>query len=155
MSEDKVQYLTQEKLEDLKNEKKILKEETIPGLAKRIDDARQMGDLSENAEYHAAREEMAWAQSRVKQIEAIISDAKVIESNSKGGVVNVGSTIKVKVDGNTKEYMIVGAQEADPLANKISNESPIGMAFLGKKKGDTVEVEVPVGILKYKIIDVK
>ncbi|HYE60072.1 MAG TPA: transcription elongation factor GreA, partial [Candidatus Kapabacteria bacterium] len=131
-------------------------ETKIPGLAQRIDEARQMGDLSENAEYHAAREEMAWAQSRVKELEHILSNAEVIDDQIHvRGVIGVGSSVKVKVKGNVKEFVIVGAQEADPTAGKISNESPLGQAFLGRKKGDRVEVKVPSGIQTYEVMDVK
>ena len=152
--DENVQYVSQSKLDELHEEQKQLRDEKIPTIAKRIDDARQMGDLSENAEYHAAREEMAWAQSRVKELDHIIGNAKLI-SNVSSGVVSVGSKIVVKLNGNKKEYMIVGAQEADPLASKISNESPLGRAFVGKSKGDTVQVGVPAGVQTYKIIEVE
>lgn len=153
---DAVQYITPEKKGELEAELRDLHENKAMELAKRIDDARQMGDLSENAEYHAAREEMAWVQSRIREIEAVLQHATIItDESSAGGVVRVGSTIIVEFHGKKKEYMIVGAQEADPLSGKISNESPLGEAFLGKKKGDSVQVSVPAGIQVYKIIDVK
>lgn len=155
--QEQVQYISVEKQGTFKQELKFLKEEKIPELAKRIDDARQMGDLSENAEYHAAREEMAWAQSRVKEVEYILDHAEVINDASilgKKGVVHVGSVIRVASGGKEKEFTIVGAQEADPGKGKISNESPIGEAFLGKKKGDEVHVKVPAGMQTYTIIDV-
>lgn len=155
MSDD-VQYMSQEKLDALRREIDQLKEEKIPALAKRIDDARQMGDLSENAEYHAAREEMAWAQSQAREIEAIIGIASVITgSGSVSGVIGIGSHLVVKTSATTKEFTIVGPQEANPLAGKISNESPLGQAFLGKRKGDTVEVDVPSGVQTYEIIEVR
>ena len=149
------QYLSQEKLDNLNEELTDLKKNQIPTIAQRIDDARQMGDLSENAEYHAAREEMSWAQTRVQEINGILSDAEVISGDQKSSTVTVGSTIIVKINGDKREYTIVGAQEADPLSGKISNESPLGEAFLGKKKGAKVEVEVPAGIQEYKIVSVK
>lgn len=155
MSND-IQYMSQEKLEALEKELNQLKEEKIPSLAKRIDDARQMGDLSENAEYHAAREEMAWAQSMAKEIEAIIGAASVITAHGGvSGVIDIGSCLVVKTPLTTKEFMIVGPQEADPLAGKISNESPLGQAFLGKRQGDTVQVQAPAGVQTYKIVEVK
>ncbi len=149
------QYMTQQKLDELKAEKNELKSTKIPAIAQRIDDARQMGDLSENAEYHSARDEMAWAQTRIKEVARLIDNAEIIQS-SIDGRVNIGSTIKVKIKVNKqeKEYTIVGAQEADPLSGKISNESPLGSAFLGKKKGDKVDVELPAGVQTYKIIAV-
>ena len=154
---DQTQYMSQEKLDELKKELHHLEVETIPGLAKRIDDARQMGDLSENAEYQTAREDMSWARSHVQELRQIIENSEIIASQtgSKGMTVNLGSTILVKFNDKEKEYTIVGPQEADPLKGKISNESPIGSAFLGKKKGDEVVVQVPVGEIKYKIIEIK
>jgi len=149
------QFLSQQKFDELELERKELKSAKIPELAKRIDDARQMGDLSENAEYHAAREEMAWAQSRVKEIGRILDNAEIIGSKgTKDGIVGLGSIIMVRVNKKEREYTIVGAQEADPLAGKISNESPLGGAFLGKEKGDTIIVEVPAGKQEYKILKV-
>ncbi len=151
-----IQYLSPEKLTQFQDELKNLKEVILLGIAKRIDDARQMGDLSENAEYHMAREEMSWAQSRVQELEFIIQNAVLIDTNVHGGVINLGSSFTVEATNGTKrEYTLVGAQEADPVNGKISNESPIGQAFLGKKKGDLVEVKVPAGIQKYKILKVQ
>lgn len=146
------QYMTKEKIDKLQQELKMLKEEKIPGLAKRIDEARQMGDLSENAEYHAAREDMAWAQTRVKELEYLIDNAEVIsEKDGKSGVVEIGSRIVVSVKGKKKEYTIVGAQEANPVEGRISNESPLGSAFLDRKKGDKVVIQLPAGPQEFKI----
>lgn len=155
MSDDRIQYISPDKLEQLRGELRRLKEDTIPGLAKRIDEARQMGDLSENAEYHAAREEMAWAQSRAKELVAILENVQTFAGGgSQNGIIGLGSAIVVKVRGVKKEFTIVGAQEADPGAGKISNESPLGQAFLGKRKGDTVEIRVPAGTQVYEIVQV-
>lgn len=147
------QYMSQQKLDELAKEREELKQHKIPAIAQRIDDARQLGDLSENAEYHAARDEMAWAQTRIKELQHLIDSAEIIQTNT-SGVIDIGSTIKVKVNKQEKEYSIVGAQEADPLFGKISNESPLGSAFLGKKKGDKVDVTLPAGVQTYKIIAV-
>jgi len=157
MTEDQIQYLSEDKFSELAKELKELKEITIPGLAKRIDDARQMGDLSENAEYHQAREDMAWAQSRVKEIQYILDNFEVIaDDSSTGSIVGINSFITIRSeDGKEKEYSIVGAQEADPALGKISNESPLGNAFFGRKKGETVTVKLPSGEKKFKIINVK
>jgi len=155
MVEDRqIQYMSQDKINELKQEQEHLKKDKIPSLAKRIDDARQMGDLSENAEYHSAREDMAWAQSRVKEIQNILDNAQII-SHISDGVVQIGSTIRVKINRVEKEYTIVGPQEADPLSGKISNESPLGSAFLGKKRGDKVQIALPSGIQEYKIVNVE
>ena len=151
-----IQYMTQDKIDQLKVELNKLQKETIAGLAKRIDDAREMGDLSENAEYHAAREDLAWAQSRVKEINAILDNAQIISTHQTSGkTVNIGAMIIVESGKVKKEYIIVGAQEADPLIGKISNESPLGAAFLGKKTGDKVKVFLPKGEVEYKVIEIK
>lgn len=151
-----IQYLSADKKSALEDELKTLKETKIPDIAQRIDEAKQMGDLSENAEYHDARDQMAWAQSRVLEIEGILHNVEIIpETGSSDGYVRLGSTIVVEVNRKEREYTIVGAQEADPTAGKISNESPLGEAFIDKKKGDKVEVAVPAGTQIYKIISVK
>lgn len=156
MIDEKIEYLSQNKYDELKKELASLKEEKIPSIAKKIDSAKQMGDLSENAEYHAAREEMAWTQSRVKEINGILGNAEIISSDKKSvGSVSIGSKVIVEVNGLKKEYFIVGAQEADPLTRKISNESPLGQSFLGKTKGNSVQVKVPAGVQTYKIIDIE
>lgn len=149
------QYISPEKKLQLEEELRGLRLERMPELAKRIDDARQLGDLSENAEYHAAREEMAWAQSRMKEIQYILDNAEIIEEGSSGDAIGLGSTIIVEFNGIKRELQVVGAQEADPMNGRISNESPLGRAFFGHKKGDKVEVEVPAGIQVYKIVQVK
>lgn len=154
--DEKKQYLTQSKFDELKKELAYLKEEKIMNIAKKIDSAKQMGDLSENAEYHAAREEMAWTQSRAKELDQILSTVEIISTEGGvGNTVNIGSKIDVEVNGATKTYTIVGAQEAEPLARKISNESPLGQAFLGRSKGDTIQVKVPSGVQVYKITDIQ
>jgi len=156
MNTKQTQYLSQTKLDSLKAELTELTKIKIPALANRIDEARQLGDLSENAEYHAAREDMAWVRSRVKEIEYILDSAEIISdsNNDRHGIVSIGSKIQVEINGNKRDYFIVGQQEAEPSVGKISNESPLGMAFIGKKAGDQVEIEVPVGLQVYKIISV-
>ena len=157
MDEDSTQYLSQDKQAALKKELVELRSVKIPQIAKRIDEARQMGDLSENAEYHAAREEMGWAQARAKELEYILDNAKVISQvvGKKQDTVGMGGTIIVSSNGKRKEFTIVGAQEADPSSGRISNESPLGQAFLGKKKGNHVEVRAPSGVQIYEILDIK
>ena len=155
MTDDKIQYVTAEKKELLKKELLELKEYKIPEIAKRIDEAKQMGDLSENAEYHQAREDMSWIQSRVKEIEYVLANADIILSVAGSKTVQIGSQIKVKYNDQKKEFTIVGSQEANPAIGKISNESPLGQAFLGRKEGDKVEIKVPAGVLEYKILEIK
>lgn len=153
--DDSVQYLSADKLVKLQEELKNLREQKIPTLAKRIDEARQMGDLSENAEYHAAREDMSWTQSRVLELEFIIQNAEIISDDRHTGKISIGSTFLVEVNDKKREYTIVGGQESDPINGKISNDSPLGQAFLGKSKGDVVEVKIPAGIQKYKVVSVE
>lgn len=144
-------YLTKEGLKKLEEEYRALKEKTIPDIAARIDDARQLGDLSENAEYHSAKDEMAWAQTRLMDIDVIMRNAQIIVKTSQSDTTVVGSSIVVEWDGREKTFTIVGPAEADPKQGKISNESPLGHAFLGKHTGETVEVEVPDGVRSYRI----
>ena len=157
MTDENTQYISAEKLQEFKDEFKRLRDIRVPEIAKRIDDARQMGDLSENAEYHAAREEMSWTQSRIKELEFILQNAQLITSGGSVGskTVTIGAVIVVEVNGKKREYTIVGAQEADPSMGKISNESPLGQAFLGKKKGEKVSVTVPAGVQVYEILEIK
>jgi transcription elongation factor GreA len=152
--EENIHYLSAESLEELKNEYITLKNTTIPDIAKRIDEAKQQGDLSENAEYHQAREDMAWAQGRLVEVEKIINSAKIIVKQSTG-LVSIGDTISVEVNGKTKEYTIVGPQEINPTKGYISNESPLGEAFLNHKIGDKIEVNVPSGVMVYIIKEIK
>lgn len=156
MDGDSIQYISQEKYEALKQELSHLKIETIPGIAKRIDEARQMGDLSENAEYHSAREEMSWARTREKELSAILDNVSVIDSSVHIGTdsISLGSKVLVDHNGIQKKFTIVGAQEANPAEGNISNESPLGLAFLGHAMGDEVEVKTPAGLQLYRIIDI-
>lgn len=154
MADETIQYISSEQYEKFSLELKELKTEKIPTIAKRIDEARQMGDLSENAEYHSARDEMAWAQTRVKELEHILSTSEIISKPSSSQTIGVGSTIIVEVKGKEKKYTIVGPHEADPLKGLISNESPLGHSFIGKKIKDTVIVHAPAGDQTYKIIDI-
>lgn len=150
-----VQYLSQQKYNQLKEELADIRQNKKPETAKRIDEARQMGDLKENAEYQAAREHMSWLESRAKEIDAILSHAEIVDQTVHSDAVIIGSTVVVEVQGKEKTYMIVGAQEANPLEGKISNESPIGHALVGKKKGETVIVDLPAGKQSYIIKDVR
>lgn len=152
--DENVNYLSAESLEELKKEYQDIKEKSIPDIAKRIDEAKQQGDLSENAEYHQAREDMSWAQGRLAVLEKIIGNAKIIVKQ-KTDVVSVGNTITVEVNGKEKEYTIVGPQEINPAKGLISNESPLGEAFLTHKVGDKIEISVPSGKMIYTIKEIK
>ena len=150
--DENTQYLSEDSLVALKKEYDLLKTKTIPDIAKRIDEAKQQGDLSENAEYHQAREDMSWTQGRVLELEQIINNAKIIKKEIKSGKVSLGTTVTVKIGGGNKSYTIVGQQEADPSKGCISNESPLGNAFIGHEGGDEVEVITPAGKLTYEIV---
>lgn len=119
-------------------------------IAEKIADARSLGDLSENADYDAARDEQGQAETRIAEIEDILLNAEII-SGGKGSKVTVGSKVTLKFGSKTVSYQIVGPVEADPLEGKISNESPLGSALLGKKTGEAVEIETPKGKTKYTI----
>lgn len=149
------QYLSKEGLEKLKEE---LARRTGPlrrEIAARIKEAKEQGDLSENAEYSEAKDAQSTNEGRIQEIQEILDNAVVIGEAGKGGVVSVGSHIRVQHDGDSREYTIVGAAESNPVAGLISNESPIGAAFLGRKKGDKVAVPTPKGVREYKILEVK
>jgi len=122
-------------------------------VAEKIADARDFGDLSENAEYDAAREEQGLLETRIAEIEDIINNADIIKTSRKQ-TIDLGSKVELKIAGKAVSYIIVGPVEADPLAGKISNESPIGMALYGKKVGDSAEITTPKGTVTYKISQV-
>ena len=156
MTNENVQYFTAKGLEDLKNEYIELKDKKIPDIANLIDEAKQQGDLSENAEYDQAKDDMAWAQGRLHEINYLLDHAKVLSSDQeKQDKVMVGNTVVVKNNSSTKSYTIVGPQEASPLQGKISNESPMGGAFLGHKVGDDVIVSTPSGKQTYEILEIR
>lgn len=150
--QDKI-YITKEGLEKLKEELRVLKEEKIPEIAKRIQSAREFGDISENSEYDAAKHEQAVVEGKIKELEDIIKNAQI--SKASADEVGVGSKVKIHVDGNEMELHIVGAMEANPSERKISHSSPIGSALMGKTIGDKVEVEAPIGNVTYTIMEIK
>lgn len=139
------------KLEEELNELKMVKR---PQIIQAIKDAREQGDLSENADYDAARSDQSDLEARIKKLEYMIEHAKIIETDSDEGTVSVGSTIKISYieDDEVEEYQIVGLLEANPFENRISNESPIGKAVLSHKVGDVVSVESPNGSYDVKIL---
>ena len=148
--------VTIEGLKKLKDEYRGLIKIKRPFVAERIKKAREYGDISENAEYDAAREEQAFLEGRIQELEEILRGADVVKDHSKGNsIVAVGSKVKVHMDGAEEEYHIVGTVEADPLNKKISHESPLGIALMGKKIGDVVEYEAPVGKLKFHILEIR
>ena len=148
-------YLTPEGAEKLKAELKELTGPRREELSQRLRSAIQMGDLSENADYHKAKEDQAFLEGRIQEIEAVLRTAVIVEK-TKSDVVTVGSTVTVQEESFDPEaYYVVGAKEADPRSGKISNESPIGRALMGHKVGDVVEAETPGGKLKFKILKIE
>ena len=153
---DEKNYITEEKEQSLIEELKHLKTIKRKEIIERIDEARALGDLSENAEYHQAREEQGRNEDRINQIESILKNSVIVKKHS-SSIAEIGTTIVVK-KGNTNEeivYHLVGSEEADLTQNKISNKSPLGQALFGKKKGDEVSIETPKGLVKYTLIDIQ
>lgn len=155
MSNTKEVYLTESGLAELKKELDYLKLEKRPEVINALKDARALGDLSENAEYDAARNEQAIVESKIAELEAMIDNAIIIK-DVKTDKVTIGTSVKIKYieDGEIEEYAIVGSKEADPFANKISNESPIAKAIMGLSKGTTVSVDSPNGKYDIEIVDI-
>lgn len=147
-------YLTSEGFLKLEEELDELKKVKRPEIIKALKEARAQGDLSENAEYHSARESQGKLEARIKEIEYNLEHAVIIENNN-DGKVTIGSLVTVMYDdGEEEEYSIVGTNEADPFSNKISNESPIAVAIMGKKVGEEASVESPNGSFDVKIVKV-
>jgi transcription elongation factor GreA len=146
--------LTQEGIDELRAELKELISRRGE-IAEAIKLAREQGDLSENAEYHAAKDDHERTESRISEIESILANSEVIQKPKGDSKVQLGSTVKLKTtDGKTKEFQVVGTVEADPLSGKISDESPIGQALLGKKEGEDVEIITPIDTTTYKVADI-
>ena len=157
MREKKI-YLTEEGLQELKKELDELINVKRPENIQAIKEARALGDLSENAEYDAARNEQAEIEGRIAQLEKLLENVSIIdESKQDNGKVNVGSTVEIKYisEDEFEEYQIVGSQEADPFAFKISNESPIAKAVLNRRVGEIVDVESPNGVYQVEITSIR
>jgi transcription elongation factor GreA len=153
----KEQYLTKEGEEKLREELEHLKGPVRQDLAKRLKAAIEMGDLSENAEYISTKEEQGFIEGRIQEIEYILRNAVIIEERDDGyDTVSLGAKVTVQENDYPPEvYQVVGSKEADPANGRISNESPIGQAILGKSVGDEVEVKTPGGALKLSIVDIE
>lgn len=155
---EKKNLMTYEGLKKLENELQELKVVKRKEVAQKIKEAREQGDLSENAEYDAAKDEQRDIEARIEEIEKILKNAEVADDDStKKGLINLGCKVKLLDTEYDEEleFMLVGSTEAKSLENKISNESPLGKAMIGKKAGDDIEVETPSGgIVKYKVLNV-
>ncbi len=149
-----ITYVTPEGLEKIKAELDILKNKTRRELANRIEYAKGLGDLSENAEYHEAKDALGMAEGRIRELEEMMKNISVIESLA-SDIIHIGSTFDAETNGKKRTLKIVGSNEADPVEGLISNESPLGKAFLGHAKNDVVEVQTPGGNLQYTVIDIR
>jgi transcription elongation factor GreA len=143
-------HLTQEGFTELQEEFERLKAKE-PQAVNRVTKAREFGDLSENSEYHAAREDLALVQGRIDELEDLLARATILKNPSKKGVVDLGCKVTVAHNGEVVTVILVGDYEADPQKRKISHDSPLGQALIGKKVGDKVEFEAPVGKVIYTI----
>lgn len=155
MPEEK-EYLSQEKLDEFKKELEHLKSVRRKEIAESLEFAKSLGDLSENAEYHEARQDQAETEERIAKLEMIVKNA-VITKKHKGGIASIGSTVSILKKGEKTErkYQLVGSEESNTKEGKISNKSPLGEALIGKEKGDTVVYETPGGKVEVKIINIE
>ncbi len=149
------QIISQEGYDKLTDELNFLTTTRRKEIAERIERAKELGDLSENAEYSEAKDAQALNEGRVLELTNTLKNVTVVQGDTLHSEVMMGSIVTVKSDNKEKKYTIVSFNEADPLNGKISNESPIGVAFIGKKKGDSFEVETPRGVIKYKITNIE
>lgn len=146
--------LTKEGLAELKAEHDALVNVKRPEAVARLAAARELGDLSENSEYAAAKQDLSFMDGRILELEEILHGAKIITSHGKSHV-DVGCRVQLHVNGKKEEFHLVGEWEADPMQKKISHESPLGKALMGKKVGEKVEVEAPAGKILYKILHIE
>lgn len=149
-----VRFITKEGLKKIQDELEDRRTRLRQEIAQAIKEAKEQGDLSENAEYAEAKTQQNENESRIAELEMIIKNSQVVEHDAKAVGAQMGSKVKVKFNGSEMEFTIVGSNEADPAQFRISNESPLGKAFMGKNTGDQVEVNTPKGAIAYKILAV-
>jgi len=150
-----IHYFSQERLDEIKDELKQLKTKRRAEVSERLKRAKEYGDLSENSEYSEAKDEQAQLESRIYELEQTIKNSEIIKKKSGGMYVQIGSTAIAEKNGKQLRFTVVGSNEARPEEGKISNESPLGKACLGKKVGDTAVVDSPSGKFEYKIISIE
>lgn len=150
-----VRFITKEGLKKLKDELEDRKTRLRQEIAQAIKEAKEQGDLSENAEYAEAKSQQNENESRIAELEMIVKNSEIVEKDDSRKGAQIGSVVRVKLNKNEMEFTIVGSNEADPANFKISNESPLGKAFMGNNAGDNVKVSTPKGVIEYKIVDVK
>jgi transcription elongation factor GreA len=148
-------FVTEEGLKKIKDELENRKTAVRQEIANSIKEAKEQGDLSENAEYSEAKRQQAENEARIAELEFMLKESVVVTHDSTTDSVQMGSTVTVEFNGSKMIFKIVGSNEASPGEMKISNESPLGKGFIGKKKGDAMEIETPSGKMKYKILEVK
>jgi transcription elongation factor GreA len=149
-------YLTAEGLKKLEDELEHLRSVRRKEVAERLHEAMEDGDLIDNAEYEAAKNEQAFIEGRILEVEHMLAQAKIIEPGESTGIVDIGNTVVVKQDGKKREtFTIVGAAEANPKNGLISNESPLGQALIGHQVGDEVEVDAPAGVLRFRVVKIE
>jgi len=146
--------VTKQGLDTLRHELEELRDAKRPKLVERLAYARSQGDLSENADYQSAKEELEFLDGRIDELEEVVKTASVVSTGGNGGI-GVGTKVTVKVDDTKIVFDIVGEWEADPINKKISHDSPLGTALAGKKVGDRIEVEAPAGKIQYEILAVE
>lgn len=147
--------LTQDGFQLLKKELSTLKDEKLPLAIDKLQKARSMGDLKENNAYSSARDELSLMEGRVQEIEEILKNVEIINQISSKDGISIGARVTIEVEGNREQFHIVGEYEADPMNKRVSHTSPIGKALIGRKVGDTIQVEIPSGKINYKIVDIK
>lgn len=147
-------FVTKEGLEELKHELEDLQKVKRPEVLERVSAARAMGDLSENSEYTAAREELSLIDGRIEELSEILKNVEIIKEGGSGKTIQLGSTVVVSIGGKKEEFALVGEWEADPHNKKISHESPLGKALIGKNVGEKIEVEAPAGKIEYTVVSV-
>lgn len=147
--------ITKEGLEALEKGFDLLLNKKRPPLVDRLENARQQGDLSENSDYKSAKEDLEFLDGRIEELKFVINNAQVVKKNGVTGKVAIGTRVTVKTNGSKQAFELVGHWEADPIKKKISHSSPLGQALMGKKVGETVEVEAPAGKVLYKIVSIE
>lgn len=153
---EETKYITEEKKKALEEELTYLKTVKRKEILESLEAARALGDLSENAEYHQAREDQGKTEDRINQIDTMLRSAIIVKKHSSKNV-EIGTTVTVRKEGSKENitYSIVGAEEADMVHNKISNKSPLGGTLFGKTKGDVVSIKTPKGLVKYTLVDIQ
>lgn len=155
MNAKKEYYLTKDGIEKLKSELEELTTSERAKVATKLKEAKEYGDLSENIQWDDAKDQQAFIEGRIAEIEHILKHASIIESPRKKDAVDLGCTVHLELEDGKQIYTIVGSTEANPEEGKISNESPIGQALIGKKPGDEITIEVPSGEMTYKILKIE